>query len=184
MLRNIIIIAFLIFSSVFLIYSIFDKRNFIDSYYGSCILLSSYGAGDPPENNYALMFISAMSIISTFIFTIILWEHFENKINTYNKIKILKIFLLGYTALIIISLCVYIFIEEKNIISAIYEISQLITLQGQTDGPNTYWGKFFIGMLSITSSILLIFSWTVMRILFSYYKPHEDVMPMAEQFVY
>jgi hypothetical protein len=59
--------------TTFLIYFFIEARTFIDSFYGTCMLLSLQGQDDRPETTAGKVLIGFLSIISSCLFGIMAW---------------------------------------------------------------------------------------------------------------
>jgi hypothetical protein len=91
--RDAIMIGVLLWIVTFFIYFFVEERNFVGSFYGTCMLVSLQGQDDRPDTDTGKIFIGFLSIISSFLFGIMAWivlEHYANRqleINDFETIS-------------------------------------------------------------------------------------------------
>jgi hypothetical protein len=74
-----IVLGIFLTVSTFLIYMFIEERDFVDAFYGTCMLLSSLGQDEKPYTDTGKLLIGFLSIISGFLFGIMAWlvlEHY------------------------------------------------------------------------------------------------------------
>lgn len=155
-------ISLIVFFGTFFIYLFVEKRDFLDAYYGSCVLVSSQGQDDKPETDSGKVFISLFTVLSYITWGVWVWIIVEDRIQTKWWSPLL---LITFTSTFLI----YILFEERNFIDSLYGTVMLLTLNGQDDKPETSVGMFFLGTFSLISAYPLnVCLWNKLEPLYFY----------------
>lgn len=88
---NAIGLGSILWVSTFLTYYLIENRNLVDSFYGTCMLISLQGQDDKPNNNITKILIGIFSIISSFLFGIMVWiviEYYAKKKLNQNDFEV------------------------------------------------------------------------------------------------
>lgn len=153
-----------LFLTTFLVYKYLDDRNIVDSYYGSCMLVSLQGQDNTVENNSAKILIGLLSLLSCFVYAVSIWVHNERYLQSANHNVNIRCALLLGIPLVITTFLTYFLVDDRDFIDSFYGTCMLISLQGQDETPTSDMAKILIGNLSIISSLLFgVMAWLVIE---------------------
>lgn len=153
------------------IYYWIEERNFGQSFWSACMLVSLNGQDDMPETSIGSILIAILALFSIPC-SIFIWYLIEpcarKLIINYigrNPTDKQRWTLLSKSALnfVFVVTILYFFIEKRKLVGSLFGACMLVSLNGQDERPETTSGQILIGIMALCSMCYAVFAWEIIE---------------------